>query len=104
MGHIDVFKNRVPQYKNDLNIATAPHGSLRPDLVHKVTRVFVPTAVPRVGTPHFVRAGRCACLGWLLLEGGKAGYSATQLWDYWPSLDLIAVKQMRKGGAGAKLQ
>ena len=33
-----------------------------------------------------------------------AGFSAAQLWDYWLSLDLIAVKQMRKGGAGAKLQ
>ena len=97
---LDFFRGRVPQYKNDVEIAAAPQGSLQPDIARKVTRVLAPVVVLYAGAAHFVRTGRCTCFGWLLLEGGKAGYSAAQVWDYWLSLHLIAVKQMRKGGAG----
>ena len=103
-ARMDFLRTRMPHYKRDLDIWHAAWGMPQPDLAHKVTRVLAPAAHPHAHTNHFVRTGRCVCLGWLLLEGGMAGFSAAQLWDYWLSLDLIAIKQMRKGGAGAKLQ
>ena len=103
--YMHFFKTRTPQNKDDLDntshsITTSTRGTPQPDLARKFTRVLGLATAPHVATTHFVRARRCACLGRLLLEGGTDGYSASQLWEYWLSLDIIAVKQMRKGERG----
>ncbi len=92
---LNFHPKRTPQYQGD-TVSDAPsHG---PDLEHKLSRVLAPAAQPGW---HYVRMGKAMSLGWLFRHGGER-YTASSLWEYWFSLDVVACKQFHRGGQGAK--